>query len=187
MSKSKTQKEFPRAVVDYSSDQLDNISNNNNNEDNDDEPAKDTVLIYCITDSLFSKKPTFNECNKTLHIYADRDIIIKPREYRLVNTNEKIYLSEYAHNFGRIGNKYSGTFLNIQFNFLKEGNLNQEIKITIKNLSCFTYKISQNDELGVITFVTNKEIKFQLVTAYQLIFNPLTKLTFDNEQNKRGT
>ena len=114
-------------VVDYSSDQLDNITNNNNNNNNEDkdEPAKDTVLIYCITNSLFSKKPTFNELYKTLHIYADRDIIIKPREYRVVNTNEKIYFSEYLYNFGKISNKYSETFLNIQFSFLKEGNLNQ--------------------------------------------------------------
>ena len=181
MSKSKTRKEFR-----YSSDQLDNISNNSdNNKDKNDESPKDTVLIYCITDSLFSKKPTFNELHKTLHIYADRDIVIQPREYRVVNTNEKIYLSKYAHNFGTISSKYSGTFLSIQFNFLTEGNLNQEIKITLKNLSCFTYKISKDDELGKITFVTNKEIKFQLVTAYQLIFDPLTKLTFNNEQNQR--
>ena len=55
----------------------------------------------------------------------------------------------------------------------------------MKNLSCFTYKICKDDELGMITFVTNKEIKFQLVTAYQLIFDPLTKSTLYNEQNQR--
>ena len=143
------------------------------------------MLLYCIVDSLFSKKPTFNEFYKTLRIYAERDIIVKPREFIVIHRNDKIYFSEYLYNYGTISNKYSGTFLIIQFNFLNEGNLNQELKITLKNLSCFTYKIPKDDKLGVITFVTNKKIKFQLVTTYQIIFDPLTKTILENDDIKK--
>ena len=157
LTKSKVQKEIS---VNYN-DQSDNVINDNTSETSNDGKPNNTVLLYCIVDSLFSKKPTFNEFYKTLRIYAERDIIIKPREFRVINTCDKIYFSEYLYNYGTISNKYSGTFLIIQFNFLNEGNLNQELKITLKNLSCFTYRIPKDDELGVITFVTNKQIKFQ--------------------------
>ena len=99
--------------------------------------------------------------------------------------NEKIYFSEYLYNYGTISSKYSGTFLIIQFNFLNEGNLNQELKITLKNLSCFTYRIPKDPELDVIIFVTNKQIKFQLVTTYQIIFDPLTKTILQNDDSKK--
>ena len=150
-----------------------------------DETPNNTVLLFCIVDSLFSKKPTFNEYHKTLRIYADRDIIVKPREFKVIHTSEKIYISEYLYNFRTISSKYSGTFLIIQFNFLNEGNLNQQIKISLKNLSCFTYKIPKDDELGVITFVTNKEVKYQLVTTYQIVFDPLTQTLLKNGDDKR--
>ena len=150
-----------------------------------DEISNNTVLIFCIVDSLFSKKPTFNEYLKTLRIFADKDIIVKPREFKIIHTNEKIYISEYLYNFGTISNKYSGTFLIIQFNFLNEGNLNQQLKITLKNLSCFTYKILKDDKLGEITFVTNKKVNFQLVTTYQIVSDPLTKTILKNDSDKR--
>ena len=146
-----------------------------------------TVSIYCIVDGLFNKKPTFNEQSKILRIYADNDIIVKPREFKVIETKEKIYFSEYLYNFGTISSKYSGTFLIIQFNSLNEHNLSQHLKITLKNLSCFTYKIRKDDELGTITFVTEKKINFQLVTTYQIIFDPLTKTIINNDDDVRSS
>ena len=75
----------------------------------------------------------------------------------------------------------------MQFNFLNESNLNQEIKITLKNLSCFTYKIPKDEELGVITFVTDKQVIFQLVTTYQIIFDPLIKTLIKDDTNNSRT
>ena len=163
------------------------MDNSNTESDNAtvDGSANNTVLIYCIVDGLFTKKPTFNEQHKILHIYADHDIIVKPREFKVIETKEKIYFSEYIYNFGTISSKYSGTFLIIQFNFLNEHNLCQHLKITIKNLSCFTYKIPKDDELGTITFVTDKKLNFQLVTTYQIIFDPLTKTILNSDDNSR--
>ena len=176
--KSKVQKDFS---INYdNNDQLDNTD-----ETTVDAISNNTVLLFCIVDSLFSKKPTFNEQLKTLRIYADKDIIVKPRELKIIHTDEKIYISEYLYNFGTISNKYSGTYLTIQFSFLNESNLNQTLKITLKNLSYFTYKISKGDELGEITFVTNKKINFQLVTTYQIVFDPLTKTILKNDDSSK--
>ena len=150
-----------------------------------DEISNNIVSIFCIADNLFSKKPAFNEYLKTLRIFADKDIIIKPRELKIIHTDEKIYISEYLYNFGTISNKYLGTFLTIQFNFLNEGNLNQKLQITFKNLSYFTYRISKGDELGEITFVTNKKVNFQLINTYQIVFDPLTKKLLKNDDNKQ--
>ena len=132
---------------------------------------------------MFSKKPKFNKKHKTLRIFAENDIIIKPREFKVIHTKDKIYISKYLYNFGTISSYYSGTFLIMQFNFLNEGNLNQEIKITLKNLSCFTYKIPKDHELGVITFVTDKQVNFQLVSTYEIIFDPLSKTLFQNDRD----
>ena len=143
------------------------------------------VSIYCIANNLFTKKPTFNESTKTLHIFADRDIIIKPREQRIIHTDEKFFISQYLYNFGTISNKYMGTFLSIQFNSLNECIPNQKLKITLRNLSLFTYRISQGDELGKITFVTDKKINFQLINNYQIEFNPSTKKLLTNDDSKR--
>ena len=150
-----------------------------------DEISNNIVSLFCITDNLFSKKPTFNERLKTLHIFANKDIIIKPRELKIIHTDEKIYISEYLYNFGTISNKYMGTFLCIQFNSLNERTPNQKLKITLKNLSCFTYRISEGDELGEITFVTNKKVNFQLINNCQIVFDPLTKKLLKNDDSKR--
>ena len=181
--KSKIQKQIS---INYS-DQLDNVTETRTTDETTtttDEASNQTVLLYCIVDSLFSKKPTFNEFHKTLRIYAEHDIIIKPREFKVIHTNDKIYFSEYLYNYGTISNKYSGSFLIVQFNFLNEGNLNQSLKVTLKNLSCYTYKIPKDEEIGTITFVTNKKVQFQLVTTYQIIFDPLTKAILRNDDRK---
>ena len=80
-----------------------------------------------------------------------------------------------------------GTFLCIQFNSLNERTPNQKLKITLKNLSCFTYKISEGDELGEITFVTDKKVNFQLLNTSQIVFDPLTKKLLKNDGGKRAS
>ena len=153
------------------------------NETADGVPNNNTVSVFCVVVNLFSKKPTFNEQLKTLCIFADKDII-KPRELKTIRTDEKIYISEHMYNFGTISTKYLGTFLTIQFNFLSEGNLNQKLQITLKNLSYFTYRISKGDELGEITFVINKKVNFQLISSYQIRFDPLIKKLLKNDECK---
>ena len=153
------------------------------NADNND-TVDNTVNVYCIVDNLFSKKPVFNEELKTIYFFAEKNIVIKPRELKVIDTSEKIYISNYTHNFGTISNRYSGTFLIANFKFLNEGNLNQHVRITLKNLSCFTYNIPEGTELGKITFVTNKKLVFQLVNTYQIIFDPLTKTLLKNDNGK---
>ena len=111
---------------------------------------------------------------------------MRPREQKIIHTDEKFYISEYLYNFGTISNKYMGTFLCIQFNSLNERTLNQNLKITLKNLSCYTYRISEGDELGEITFVTNKKVNFQLLNNCQILFDPSNKkLLLKNDDNKR--
>ena len=80
-----------------------------------------------------------------------------------------------------------GTFLCIQFNSLNERTPNQKLKITLKNLSCFTYRISEGDELGEITFVTDKKVNFQLLNTSQIVFDPLTKKLLKNDGGKRAS
>ena len=155
------------------------------NATNEADGTSNNVSIFCIADNLFSKKPVFNESTKTLRIFADKDIVVKPRELKVIYTNEKIYISEYLYNFGFISNKYIGTFLSIQFNSLNERTLNQKLKITLKNLSCYTYRIPEGDELGEITFVTNKKLNFQLLNNSQIAFDPLTKKLLSNDDSKR--
>ena len=143
------------------------------------------MSIFCIANNLFSKKPTFNELTKTLHIFAEKDIILKPKELKIVHTNGEIFISEYLYNFGTISNKYIGTFLSIQFNNLNERTLNQKVKITLKNLSFFMYRISQGDELGEITFVTDKKVNFQFLNTCQIAFDRSTKKLLKNDNSKR--
>ena len=143
------------------------------------------MSIFCIANNLFSKKPTFIELTKALHIFAEKDIILKSKELKIVHTNEEIFISEYLYNFGTISNKYIGTFLSIQFNNLNERTLNQKVKITLKNLSFFMYRISQGDELGEITFVTDKKVNFQLLNTCQVVFDPSTKKLLKNDDSKR--
>lgn len=79
-----------------------------------------------------------------------------------------------------------GTFLSIEFNNLNEHVLKQNLKITLRNLSYFTYKISKDAELGEITFATNKKINFQLLNTCTIAFDPLTKkLLKSDDVNKR--
>ena len=58
---------------------------------------------------------------------------------------------------------------------MNERTLNQKLKITLKNLSFFTYGIFEGYELGEITFITNKKINFQLTNTCEIKFNPATK------------
>ena len=74
-----------------------------------------------------------------------------------------------------------GTFLSIEFNNLNERTLKQNLKITLRNLSNFTYKISKDAELGEITFATDKKINFQLINTCTVAFNPLTKKLLKND------
>ena len=48
-----------------------------------------------------------------------------------------------------------GTYLTIEVSALNERSLNQKLKVTLKNYSIFTYRISSGDEIGEITFVTD--------------------------------
>ena len=157
--------------TDNSCNETDPLLNNNNN----------TVTIFCIANNLFSKKPRYNDSSKTLHIFADRDIVIKPRERKIIYTDEEFYLSEFLYNFGTINNRYSGTFLSIEFDNLNEHKLKQNIKLTLRNLSYFTYKISKDAELGEITFATDKNINFQLINNCKIAFDPLTKKLLEND------
>ena len=157
--------------VSRNNDELDYIKTQTNRTLN----SSDTVTIFCIANNLFSKKPTYNDSTKTLHIFAERDIVIRPRERKVIHTDEQIYLSEFLYNFGTINSRYLGTFLSIEFNNLNEQTLKQNIKITLKNLSYFTYKISKDAELGEITFATDKKINFQLINNCTVTFDPLTK------------
>ena len=36
---------------------------------------QESVLILCIADNFYTKKPNFNEQTKTLHIFADKNIL----------------------------------------------------------------------------------------------------------------
>ena len=74
-----------------------------------------------------------------------------------------------------------GTFLSIEFNTLNERTLKQNLKITLRNLSYFTYKISKDAELGEITFATDKKINFQLLNTCTTVFDPLTKKLLKND------
>ena len=78
-----------------------------------------------------------------------------------------------------------GTFLSIEFNNLNERTLKQKLKITLRNLSYFTYKISKNAELGEITFATDKKINFQLLNTCQIAFDPLTKKLLEKNDDSK--
>ena len=68
-----------------------------------------------------------------------------------------------------------GTYLSIEANALNERSLNQKLKITLKNYSIFTYRISSGDEIGEITFVTDKKINYQLTNTCEINLDPLNK------------
>ena len=79
-----------------------------------------------------------------------------------------------------------GTYLLIAVNALNERTLNQKLKITLKNYSFFTYRISKGDEIGDITFVTEKKINYQLTNTCEINFDPLSKKLIQyNDNNKK--
>ena len=136
---------------------------------------QETVLILCIADNLYTKKPSFNERTKTLHIFANKNILLRAKEQVIIETDESFYLSDYLYNYWTISTKYMGTYLVIEVNALNERSLNQKLKITLKNYSIFTYRISKDDEIGEITFVTDKKINYQLTNTCEINFDPLNK------------
>ena len=69
-----------------------------------------------------------------------------------------------------------GLNLTIEVNALNERSLNQKLKITLKNYSIFTYRISKDDEIGEITFITDKRINYQLTNTCEINFDPSNKI-----------
>ena len=124
---------------------------------------------------MYTKKPWFNEKTKTLHIFANRDILLRPKQQIIIETDESFYLSKYLYNFWTISSKYIGVNLTIDANALNERSLNQKLKITLINYSIFTYRISKDDEIGEITFITDKRINYQLTNTYEINFDPSNK------------
>ena len=124
---------------------------------------------------MYTKKPWFNEKTKTLHIFANRDILLRPKQQIIIETDESFYLSNYLYNFWTISSKYIGVNLTIDANALNERSLNQKLKITLINYSIFTYRISKDDEIGEITFITDKRINYQLTNTYEINFDPSNK------------
>ena len=124
---------------------------------------------------MYTKKPWFNEKTKTLHIFANKDIILRSKQQIIIETDESFYLSDYLYNFWTISSRYIGVNLTIDANTLNERSLNQKLKITLKNYSIFSFKISKDDEIGEITFVTDKRINYQLTNTYEINFDPSNK------------
>ena len=73
--------------------------------------------------------------------------------------------------------------MSIEFDNLNEHTLKQNIKITLRNSSYFTYRISKDAELGEITFATDKNINFQLINNCRIAFDPLTKKLLKNDDD----
>ena len=96
-------------------------------------------------------------------------------------------MSDYLYNYWTINSKYTGTYLIIESNTLNERSFNQKLKITLKNYSIFTYRISKDDEIGEITFFTEKNINYQLTNTCEINFDPLTKKLIQkyNDNNKK--
>ena len=143
--------------------------------DTTDNNTKETLLILCIGNNLYTKKPVFNEQAKTLHIFANRTILLKAKEQVVIQTDETFYLSNYVHNYWTINAKYMGINLTIDVDRLNERTINQKLKITFKNYSIFTYRISAGDEIGELTFVTDKKINYQLMNTSEIDFNTSDK------------
>ena len=79
-----------------------------------------------------------------------------------------------------------GLNLTIDANALNERSLNQKLKLILKNYSIFTYRISKDDEIGEITFVTDKKINYQLTNTCEVKFNSSNrKLIQQNDNNKK--
>ena len=136
---------------------------------------------------MYTKKPSFNERSKTLHIFANRDILLRAKQQVIIETDESFYLSEYVYNYWTISSKFIGVNLTIDVNALNERSLNQKLKITLRNYSIFTYRISKDDELGEITFVTEKKINYQLTNSCDINFNPSNKklIQKQNDNSKK--
>ena len=75
--------------------------------------------------------------------------------------------------------------LTIDVNILNEKTINQKLQITFKNYSIFTYRILAGDELGELTFVTDKKINYQLTNTSELNFSTSDKKIFikNNDNN----
>ena len=136
---------------------------------------QETVILLCIANNLYTKKPTFNEQTKTLHLFANKNILLRAKESVTIITDEIFYLSDYLYNYWTISTKYMGSYLTIEVNALNERTINQKLRITLKNYSIFTYRISKDDEIGEITFVTDKKINYQLTNTSEINFDPLSK------------
>ena len=96
-------------------------------------------------------------------------------------------MSDYLYNYWTISTKFIGVNLTIDVNSLNERSLNQKLKITLRNYSIFTYRISKDDELGEITFVTEKKINYQLTNSCDINFNPSNKklIQKQNDNSKK--
>ena len=134
---------------------------------------------------MYNKKPSFNEKTKILHIFANRDILLEPKKQVIIESDESFYLSEYLYNYWTISSKFMGLNLTIDVNTLNERSINQKLKITLKNYSIFTYRIPKDDEIGDITFVTDKKINYQLTNTCEINFNPSNKKLIQYNDNSK--
>ena len=81
-----------------------------------------------------------------------------------------------------------GTNLIIDVNRLDERSINQKLKLTFKNFSIFTYRISAGDEIGDFTFVTDKNINYQMTNTSEINFNTSEKrIVIDNDNSQRSS
>ena len=143
---------------------------------------QETVILLCIANNLYTKKPTFNEQTKTLHLFASKNILLRAKESITITTDETFYLSNYLYNYWTKSSKYMGSYLTIEVSALNERTLNQKLRLTLKNYSIFTYRISKDDEIGEITFVTDKKINYQLTNTYEINFDPISQTIIEQKK-----
>ena len=119
-----------------------------------------TSIIY-ITDNLFNRKPKFDQDNKLLTLYAEKNITLNKREFKSFTCEDRIKVSNYLYNFSTTSNFLLTRGIKAHASFIAS-NTTENIILTFHNLTNFKLIIHKDTELTHIRFVTHKFVNFKI-------------------------
>ena len=120
-----------------------------------------TVDITYITDKIYRRLPTFNQQQKLLTFYAEKNIKLRRKEYVSYCTEDQILISKYLYNFSTSSNFLLKRGIKVQANFISSRQ-KERITISFHNYTNLKQVIHADTELLSIRFVTHNFINFKI-------------------------
>ena len=139
------------------------MSSNSNQllDTNDDNDKYYAYKIIYYFKQLPLRPPVFDNDNKILRLFAEKDFIVKSHVHLEYETESSIYLTNYMYNFSSTSDFMIRRGLRISVVFIRS-RLKQKLKICFVNLLPFTLKIFENSEICKIRFVTHSNVQLEI-------------------------